>query len=157
MPRKRTKTIKRKKTKTARRTMPTITTTSEIFPIQRAPVVPREEQLRDWFDFQFKQLRDRVDRLETSSVGEFATLLDSLRQQVRSVENNELARVAEVNKLGRSAIEAARGRVDDVMSNAKAEFVSHAYLHSWIARVNDQLDEMRALLNKLAPTPADSG
>jgi exonuclease VII small subunit len=135
--------------------MPTITTPSEIYPIQRAPVVQREEQLRGWFEYQFKQLRDRVDRLETSSVGEFATLLDSLRQQVRSVENNELARVAEVNKLGRSAIEAARGRVDDVMSNAKAEFVSHAYLHSWIARVNDQLDEMRALLNKLAPTPAD--
>lgn len=151
MPKKRkTKTVRRQKPK------PVITMPStDIYPIQRVPAASREEQLRDWFDFQFKQIRDRVDRLETSSVGEFATLLDSLRQQVRAIETNELARVTEINRLGKSAVEAARGRVDDVVTTVSQEFVSHDYLHSWISRINGALDEMRVLIKKITPTPVE--
>lgn len=132
----------RTKKQIARRAPPTtITAPSEIYPASRE---------RDWFNLQFKQLRDRVDRLETSSIGEFAALLDSLRQQLHSLEINELARVAEINRFGRSAADAAKSRVDDVVNTASAEFVTRTYLHTWVARINQQLDELRALI---APPP----
>ncbi len=159
MPKKRTKITKTKrKTRTKRQPVERVLVPEDrdrVYPIQTAPAASREDQLRNWFDFQFNQLRDRIDRLETSSVGEFATLIDSLRQQVRDIERGELARVTEINRIGRSAVDAARGRVEDVVTKASQEFVSHSYLHSWVARMNEQLDEIRALVNKLAPATTE--
>lgn len=144
MPKKRTTTKRKTRTKRQR---PSQATSLAVF-TEPSPTQSPEDRLRDWFDFKLNQLRERVDRLEGSSVGEFAALLDNLRQQVRSIETNELARVAEINRFGQSAHDAARSRVDDVVNSVAQKFVSYDYLHGWVSRLQQEMAELRELVEK---------
>jgi hypothetical protein len=151
MPKKR-KPTKRRKSPTTKPLPQSLTVFAGPQQVERTA----EDRLRDWFDHKLNQLRERVDRLETSSIGEFSALIDQLRHQVRTVENTELARVAEINRFARSASDAARSRVEDVISGASAKFVSHDYLHSWISRINEELDAIRSQLPTPDTTPPDT-